>query len=86
MPLEFLAWNSPPLDSPRITIIIIIIITITDRNDISNNMLHLMTVTNIFYRLPVILFSTKMVYHTARHLPLTESVQIMSFLIKDAMT
>ena len=37
MPLEFLAWNSPPLDSPRITIIIIIIITITGRNDISNN-------------------------------------------------
>ena len=47
-------------------------------------MLNVQTVTNIFYRLPVILFIAKRAYHTARHL--TESVQIMSSLIKDAMT
>ena len=29
MPLEFLAWNSPPLDFSKINVIIIIIIIIT---------------------------------------------------------
>ena len=29
MPLEFLAWNSPPLGFSRITVIIIILIIIT---------------------------------------------------------
>ena len=49
-------------------------------------MLNLLTVTNIFDRLPVILFIPKRIYHTARHQDFTESVQIMSFLIKRAMT
>ena len=45
MPLEFLAWNSPPLDFSRITvpvilikitIVIIIIITLIVKNDSMN--------------------------------------------------
>ena len=49
------------------------------------HMLNLLTVTNIFKRLPVILFIAKGVKNTDRHLDLTESVQIMNFWIKDAM-
>ena len=37
MPLEFLAWNSLPLDFPRITVIIMIIIIITVIEMTSNN-------------------------------------------------
>ena len=39
MPLQFLAWNSPPLDFSRITVIIIIISNNNNNNnnDINNN-------------------------------------------------
>ena len=37
MPLEFLAWNSSPLDFSRIAVIIIIYNNNNDRNDTNNN-------------------------------------------------
>ena len=37
MTLEFLAWNSSPLDFSRIAVIIITIYNNNDRNDTNNN-------------------------------------------------